>query len=786
MRITLVRDDGKVNTMRTLRIEQLVEQMKVETKTQPVSKMREVLPFMLPGDKNDYVQKVPKLIPAAAFFRKGGITTMSEYNGIVMIQVNNLSGRMEADEVKERVKELPQTYLAFTGSSGKSVKVWVRFTYPNDRLPTTSEEAELFHAHAYRLAVKFYQPQLPYDIELKVPSLEQYCRLTFDPHLYFNPEAMPIYMKQPAAMPGEVTYRERVQTETSPLQRLAPGYEKCNALSVLFEAAFARALDEETDYQPEGDKQSLLINLAGHCFRAGIPEEDTVRWSRAHYRLPKDDTLVRGTVRNVYRTCEGFASKSSLLPEQLFVMQMDEFMKRRYDFRFNQLTSQVECRERNSFNFYFHPVDKRLMASIAMNAHYEGLKLWDKDVVRYLNSDHVPVYQPIEEFLYDLPHWDGKDHIGDLAKRVPCDHPHWAQLFRRWFLSMIAHWRGMGKNHANSTSPILIGPQAYRKSTFCRLILPPCLQAYYTDSIDFSRKRDAELYLNRFLLINMDEFDQIGINQQSFLKHILQKPVVNTRRPNASAVEELRRYASFIGTSNHKDLLTDTSGSRRFIGVEVTGVIDVVRPIDYEQLYAQAMALLRSNERYWFDEKEEAIMTEANREFEQSPAIEQLFQVYYRVAEEEEEGEWLLAADILQRIQKASKMKISSGQVNYFGRILQKLGVKSFIVNDQVRDVKTLSGGESFVAALAMALGMADMIQDSRGSVHIDTMFIDEGFGALSEETRNQAIAVLNELSGGKRLVGIISHVSELKAQVGTKLVVTRTDKGSHAHWEMD
>lgn len=103
-----------------------------------------------------------------------------------------------------------------------------------------------------------------------------------------------------------------------------------------------------------------------------------------------------GTVRNVYRTCEGFASKSSLLPEQLFVMQMDEFMKRRYDFRFNQLTSQVECRERNSFNFYFHPVDKRLMASIAMNAHYEGLKLWDKDVVRYLNSDHVPVYQPIE------------------------------------------------------------------------------------------------------------------------------------------------------------------------------------------------------------------------------------------------------------------------------------------------------------------------------------------------------------------------------------------------------
>lgn len=679
MRITQIRDDGKVNTLRTLKIEQLVEQMKVETKAQLVSAMREVLPYILPGDKNDYVQKVPKLLPAAAFIRKNGIMTMSEYNGIVMLQVNNLSGLMEADAVKERVKELPQTYLAFTGSSGKSVKIWVRFTYPDDLLPVGREQAELFHAHAYRLAVKFYQPQLPFDIDLKEPSLEQYCRLTYDPDLYFNPEAMPIYMKQPMAMPTEMTYREQVQTEASPLQRLAPGYESHHALSVLFEAAFARALDEQQDgYSLGDDIHSLLVCLAGHCFRAGIPEEDTVRWTRAHYRLPEDDFLIRETVRNVYRTSKGFADKSSLLPEQLFVMQMDEFMKRRYEFRFNQLTSQVECRQRNSFDFYFRPVDRRLMASITMNAQYEGLKLWDKDVVRYLNSDRVPLYQPVEEFLYGLPHWDGKDHIGDLAKRVPCDNPHWAQLFRRWFLSMVAHWCGMGKSHANSTSPILVGPQAYRKSTFCRLILPPCLQAYYTDSIDFSRKRDAELYLNRFLLINMDEFDQIGITQQPFLKHILQKPVVNTRRPNASAVEELRRYASFIGTSNHKDLLTDTSGSRRYLGVEVTGVIDVVRPVDYEQLYAQAMAALYHNERYWFDEKEEAIMMEANQEFEQSPVIEQLFLVYYRVAEDDEEGEWMLAADILQRIQKASKMKFSPGQVNYFGRILQRLGAQSY------------------------------------------------------------------------------------------------------------
>lgn len=108
------------------------------------------------------------------------------------------------------------------------------------------------------------------------------------------------------------------------------------------------------------------------------------------------------------------------------------------------------------------------------------------------------------------------------------------------------------------------------------------------------------------------------------------------------------------------------------------------------------------------------------------------------------------------------------------------------MVNDQSRDVKTLSGGESFMAALAMALGLADIIQNTAGSIHIDTMFIDEGFGSLSDETRMQAIQILHDLSEGKRLVGIISHVTELKAQIGTKLLVTKGEKGSKVKWEIE
>ena len=108
------------------------------------------------------------------------------------------------------------------------------------------------------------------------------------------------------------------------------------------------------------------------------------------------------------------------------------------------------------------------------------------------------------------------------------------------------------------------------------------------------------------------------------------------------------------------------------------------------------------------------------------------------------------------------------------------------LVTDKVRDVKTLSGGESFMAALSMALGMADIIQRMAGRVHLDTMFIDEGFGSLDEEARSKAIGILTELAGEHRLVGIISHVTELKEQIDRKLVVSKTEKGSRATWVLE
>ena len=678
MKITQIRENGDTEALSVTDIDLLIEKMKKETKLRPVTGLRQALHFVLPDEPCSLASKLPRVIPAAAFGRVNGVKRMKTYNGIVELTIGPLAGKTEVEIVKQKAAELPQTMLAFMGASGKSVKIWTCFTRPDGTLPQTTEEAEVFQAHAYRLAIKCYQPQLPFNILLKEPKLEQFSRLSYDPDLIYRPAPVPFYLSQPIGMPGEMTYHEKSSTEASPLNRALPGYDTEDTVALLYEAALRKTFEEmETDWhRNDHDLQTLVVPLAENCYYSGIPEEEVTRRTITRYYKRKNPMLVREMIRNVYKECKGVPKSSCLTKEQRLSLQMDEFMNRRYEFRYNTVLDDLEYRQRDSIHFYFKPVDKRVRNSISICALKEGINAWDRDVDRFLNSEYVPLYNPVEEYLYDVGRWDGKDRIRALAATVPCKNPYWMDLFHRWFLNMVSHWKGSNKKYANSVSPLLVGPQGTRKSTFCRSIMPPSERSYYTDSIDFSRKKDAELYLNRFALINIDEFDQVSSTQQGFLKHILQKPVLNVKKPHGSAVLEMRRYASFIATSNQKDLLTDPSGSRRFICIEVTGVIDTNRPIDYEQLYAQAMYELEHGERYWFDQEEEKIMVENNREFEQVPPEEQLFFRYFRAAQPEE-GEWLSPAEIMEDIQKGSSIPMSVKRVNSFGRILKKQEIPS-------------------------------------------------------------------------------------------------------------
>lgn len=679
MKITLIRHDkesGK-EMLTVCDASVLIEKMKSETKAGYVTGLRTVLPE-LEGTHAMYehIDKLPRIYPALEYARtKDGGRKMKQYNGLLQLEVKKLAGLGEADLVKRQAMLLPQTFAAFCGSSGKSVKIWVRFALPDGNLPKREQEAMLFHAHAYRLAVSCYQPLLPFPITLREPSLTQSCRMTLDEQPEYNPAAVSFCLEQPFSMPGEETFRQRRLAEKNPLLRMEPGYETSQTFVMLFESALDKAFRELENWRRGDDLQPLLVHLAEHCYKAGIPEEEVVRQVLIHYHRQSDEQMVRTILHNLYQECKGFGKKSALTPEQDTALRLEEFMERRYEFRYNTVLNDLEFRQRDSIHFYFKTMDRRARNSIAINALKEGIRAWDRDVERYLTSDFVPLYNPVEEYLCGVGRWDGKDRIRALADLVPCNNPYWRELFYRWFLSMVAHWRGLDRQHGNSTSPLLVGAQGFRKSTYCRIILPPELRFGYTDSLDFKSKQDAERYLGRFMLVNLDEFDQINLNQQGFLKHLLQKPVANLRKPYASSIQEVRRYASFIGTSNQMDLLTDPSGSRRFICIEVTAPIDTNVAINYRQLYAQAMHDIYKGERYWLDDKDEAILKQTNRDFEQVTPLEQLFSSYFQPAESEEAGEWLTAMEIFNYLQTKTRDRLSISKIACFGRSLRKLDI---------------------------------------------------------------------------------------------------------------
>lgn len=674
MKITQYRNDGKKQTQRTMELEAGLEAMRTETKSQPISNMRELLTVARPGEKYDWVKRVPMIIFGCALRKDANGEQIMNYNGLITLEVNKLAGRKEAAQIRTKAKELPQTLLAFIGSSNKTVKIIVPFTLPDGKLPQTREQIEMFHAQAYREAVKWYQPQLNREIELKRPMPEQGCRMTFDPNLYHNPQAVAIRIEQPIQMPAEPTYEERRQAIANPLQRLLPGYERHHIIATLFSTSLNHAL-EQTGGIEDWTKELLpfFIKLAENCYLSGIPEEDAVRWTLKYNDLEKYEIEIRSSFHTAYIMKRRFGSHPCIPAPMTLVAQLEEFMQRRYHFRYNTLKGVVEYRELKSLYFDFRPLTRQTMNSIGLNAQYEGLTAWDADIKRYLESDRVPAYNPIEEYLYNAGEWDGRDRIREMASRIECDNPEiWCKRFHTWFLSMVAHWLGMDKKHANSTLPLLIGEQGCGKSTFCFNLMPNELRDYYTDSIDLSKRQDTERALGRFLLINMDEFDSISPSYQGFMKHIIQKAIVQTRRPYGSVTEQVRRYATFMATSNNHDLLNDPTGSRRFICIEVKGLIENTQPIDYRQLYAQAVEELKNGVRYWFTHEDEAQITADNLRFQRNTLEEEACFLYFRQPQPGEAFEELTCVEILERIKSRQKgFKYTNKTVIQLGRVLK-------------------------------------------------------------------------------------------------------------------
>ena len=374
------------------------------------------------------------------------------------------------------------------------------------------------------------------------------------------------------------------------------------------------------------------------------------------------------------------------------MQEVTAFLTSRYRFRFNVLTEETEVAEVTNnipdTHLRYTKVDERWMNSLSMEAIETGIDCWDRDIQRFVRSRRISEYHPFTAYFEQLSEWDGTDRVSALARRVS-DNPVWVNGFHRWMLGLSAQWmqfhpdtnnanRANSINRANSVAPLLVSSrQGLGKSTFCRLLMPDALKAYYTESYDLSSPASAEAKLAAYGLINLDEFDKLSASKMPLLKNLMQASALNIRKAYKRSASALPRIASFIGTSNREDLLVDRTGSRRFLCVSLEHAIDCVTPVEHEQLYAQLKAELLSGKRSWFNKEEEQAIQQHNALFYKHIPEEEVFRLCFRFATQEDHPQEVLtlsATQLFERM-KSAHPSVMRGMTAYsLSRILPQLG----------------------------------------------------------------------------------------------------------------
>ena len=614
-----------------------------------------------------------QVVTQSVMYKHNGKPSFVEYTGIVPLLVEGLVRDDEFETLSREAKIMPQTFAVFRAHNGRSMLILVRTTLPDGTLPRSEKDAALFHAQAYQKAVMSYAPALSYRISIVEPLLDKGINLWPDPKPYYNPDALALLLEQPATMPQSL--QRGSETERA-LQKGEPSIESYITMKMLFEAAMNRAIIDMGGSITVKERETLMVMTITNCVLSGIPEEDTFCLIKSHF-FGHDPLELRMTVNNIYMMNEAAAITPMMPNHQRRSIMMERYLQNRYDFRFNTLLDNVEYRQNQSLDFMFVPLTRRAVCTIRHEAATNGITAQESDFNAYLGSDYIRKYNPVDEYLSHLPEWDGNDHIGQLADMVPNNHPHWKRLFSQWFLSMVAHWMNIDDEHSNNSAPVLVGSQGYRKSTFCRSILPPEMRAYYNDRIDFDSKKDAERSLTRFMLVNIDEFDQLTESQMGFVKYMFQETSVKARRMYSGLIETRRRYASFICTTNHTEILRDITGNRRFICVNVTAPIRTDIQIDYAQLYSQAVTLINQHQRYWLNDEDEALINEHNQLFVAHSPIEEILQSLFVIPKEGEQGTWMTMPDIMGVIRKSPAYTARINNLRSLGRALHKLQVAS-------------------------------------------------------------------------------------------------------------
>lgn len=585
------------------------------------------------------------------------------WTGLCLADIDHIDPKKLA-ECWARACADPHTLLAYTTISGQGLRI----IFPIEGLGDDHKQNLRLYRRLFEIGNRYFSQLLGWPCDLQCKNATRLSGLAHDPNVYFNPGA------------------EGFQVEAEDKPKPRPGRPAGQLLKKAVAAASCLLEEEQIAYEPHG-RNNYIMRMGYLLNDFGVPQTDATQWATETF------TDYEGNVAGIIASCYTHTAEHGSRPlpaakrknTTCNVKEIEEFLDKQAAFRHNVITGQCEITYHNEQQppQPFTPLTDRDVNSLWRRMNKELGRTRQSDIHNVLNSEYVPLYNPFLDYLSGLPAWDGTtDHIARLAATVHVkgQQERFTEYFRKWFVGLLAGV--LEEANINHEILVLIGQQGNYKTTWFNHLLPPELRRYFQTKVSNSYANKDDLFsLSEFMLICLEEIDEMTPATLNQLKAMVTLKSVNERAAYGRNKEHRPHIASFCATGNNVHFLNDPSGNRRWLPFEVESIDPPQdHPVDYAGVYAQAYRYWQDKFRYWFNAEEIEALNQYNKHFEAPNLERELILSHFRRTLPGESGIFVTTAYVLNQINRYIRQPLSPIKV---GILMKQLGFESIRYNGQ-------------------------------------------------------------------------------------------------------
>ena len=595
-----------------------------------------------------------------------------EWKAFVAKELNILKRKAIAD---------PHTLLCYITMSGNGLRVI--FTYeiaPEfSGVPKDEEEVKKFEAYyqqAFYAGNAYYEKLLGAKADMQCKNITRLSGLAHDPEVFLRPQSEVIPFTA-----------EEISTAATAYVKQSKEDKQMQRIQTYFDTLIAPQLAKAKIEFRSGSHNDYVMRVGYKLAERRFSKKVALRW--AMQKFGKDYSDTEQVINSCFANAsphgkQGGGGDNRGDSKTATVEEIKSFLDGHISLRFNEITSRVEYKipADNTDTHRFMPVNDRIVNSL-WSQMSTITRVNIQDMYRVIESDYVPVFNPFKEYLNNLSKPGEQDYIRELAQTVRVkggeqEQKLWHLYLKKWLVGMVASW--ISEDVVNNVILVLIGEQGAYKTTWFNYLLPPPLKQYFYTKTNANRmSKDDILTLAQYALVCCEELDTMRPAELNQLKAAVTMPSIDERAAYAHYHEHRKHIASFCGTGNNTQFLSDPTGNRRWLPFEVESILSPrEHPFHYEGIYAQALSLYTSGFQYWFTKEEIQELNRHNKQFETPHLEHELVDLYFRRPIDSELGEFISVARALQMISNGISQKLSAVNV---GRAFSDLGFKRVRTN---------------------------------------------------------------------------------------------------------